>query len=119
MAPREICKKYKVSKQAVSYWKNHEVKETHARKEKLPEKYQQILVDTAQDQLISKYSSKKLARIMNNRLAIDGITNKEGNPLKISSATINRYLNKILGKPRKIRKVFFLSEEQKKKVEIL
>ena len=56
---------------------------------------------------------------MNKRLAIDKITNKEGYPLKISSSTRNRYLNKILGKPKKIRKVFFLSEEQKKKVEIL
>ena len=35
--------------------------------------------------------------------------------LKISFKTISNYLSEIYGKPKKIRKVFFLSETQKKK----
>ena len=34
--------------------------------------------------------------------------------MTVTHSTINSYLNKLLGKPKKIRKVFYLSETQKK-----
>ena len=35
--------------------------------------------------------------------------------MKISFKTVSNYLRKVYGKPKKIRKVFYLSETQKKK----
>ena len=37
-----------------------------------------------------------------------------GKQMKISFKTVSNYLNEVFGKPKKIRKVFFLSEENKK-----
>ena len=39
----------------------------------------------------------------------------EGKPITISYRTINNYLKDYYGKPKKIRKAFYLSEDQMKK----
>ena len=40
---------------------------------------------------------------------------QNGKPLKISFKTVCNYLKEVYGKPKKIRKVFYLNESQKKK----
>ena len=52
-------------------------------------------------------SSRKIASIINEKLKNDNIT--------ISKDTVNRYLKSVFGRPRKIRKVFHLTNSQKKK----
>ena len=118
VSPKEICIKLKVSKQVVSYWKRHEVKETHFRKMKLPQKYINWIVEMAKDKPVSEFSSRYLARLVNKKLKNDRVKDSKGNPLKIGHVSINNILNKFIWKPRKIRKVFYLSEKQRiKRVE--
>ena len=120
VSPKEICTKLKVSKQVMSYWKRHDVKETHYRKMKLPQKYIKWIVEMAKDKPDSQFSSRYLARLFNKKLKKDHVKDSKGNPLKIGHITVNKILNKFIGKPRKIRKVFYLSEKQRiKRVGIL
>ena len=56
-----------------------------------------------------------MAKVLNYKLKKDRVKNTKGKQLKIGYRTVNKILNKFVGKPRKIRKVFFLSNEQKKK----
>ena len=51
----------------------------------------------------------ELVNISNLKLAKDKMN------MKVSKATICRILNKEYGKPRKIKKVFFLNKNQKEK----
>ena len=52
-------------------------------------------------------SSNKISNIINKKLKEDG-TN-----LSITKMTVCRILNKELGKPRKIKRVFYLSKKNK------
>ena len=54
-------------------------------------------------------SSNKISNIINKKLKEDG-TN-----LSITKMTVYRILNKELGKPRKIKRVFYLSKKNKMK----
>ena len=58
-------------------------------------------------------SCRKIAYIMNSIFEKRGIKSN-GKQMKISFKTICNYLNEVYGKPKKIRKVFFLSEDNKK-----
>ena len=53
-------------------------------------------------------SSRKIASLMNEELKRNNLD------ITISKDSINRYLKAEFGKPRKIRKVFHLTNEQKK-----
>ena len=112
---RQIMRELKVNKQYVSYWRHHDVENTHYRKKKLPLKYIKWLVEVAQNRPVSECSSRIMARIINKKFKKDKIKDYEGRQLTIRYRTINNILNKFVGKPKKIRQVFFLSNEQKKK----
>ena len=60
-------------------------------------------------------SSRKIASIINEKLKAKGIIDKNRKPVKISHVTACSYLNQMFGRPRKIRKVFYLTKEQMKK----
>ena len=66
-------------------------------------------MDLAKDQTTSDMSSARIAYLINKDLE------KDGKNITIHKATICRILNKELGKPRKIKKVFFLTQKQKQK----
>ena len=53
----------------------------------------------------------RISRIINKALLKRNIKYK-GKQMKISFKTVSNYLREIYGKPKKIRKVFFLSEAQ-------
>ena len=58
-------------------------------------------------------SCRRIAYIMNsifNRYRIKS----NGNQMKISFKTVSNYFNEVFGQPKKIRNVFFISEENKK-----
>lgn len=59
-------------------------------------------------------SCLKISRIINTTLSKRKIKYK-GKQMKISFKTVSNYLKEIYGKPKNVRKVFYLSENQKKK----
>ena len=111
----QIMKQCKVTKQYISYWRHYEIKETHYRRSKLPVKYIHWLVEKAANRPVSECSSRHMTRLLNRKLKNDKIKDSNGNQMTLGYRTINKILNKFIGPPRKIRKVFYLSEEQIKK----
>ena len=57
-------------------------------------------------------SSKKIASILNSVFAKRKELDKNGKQLSIHFNTVCNYLREFYGKPRKIRKIFYLSKEQ-------
>ena len=67
----------------------------------------------AENRPVSEMPSRKIAMIINAQLKKEKVLDYKGEILKIRHSTVCKYLDKFLGKPRKIRKVFYLSEKQK------
>ena len=109
----QIAKMLNISKQKVHYWMKVEIKTEQNRKKKLDKKYIDKICELAKDKLTSEMSSKRIASIINSDLERDASNGKA--PKKIHFSTVCRYLKEFYGRPRKIRKSFYLSEEQKKK----
>ena len=105
----QIAKKLKIRKQIVSYWKNTELKTIQYRRKKLDQEDIDKIVKLAENKTTSNMGSIKIASIMNKDFK------KKGKGITISKNTVCRYLNEYLGKPRKIRKVFSLTNKKKKK----
>ena len=105
----QIAKKLKIRKQIVSYWKNTELKTIQYRRKKLDQEDIDKIIKLAENKTTSNMGSRKIASIMNKDFK------KKGKSITISKNTVCRYLNKYLGKPRKIRKVFSLTNKKKKK----
>ena len=68
----------------------------------------------APNKTTSTMSCRKIARIINTSFKKRNIM-QNGKPLNISFKTVSNYLKEVYGKPKKIRKVFYLNESQKKK----
>ena len=122
--PSEIIKEYKnkaefrhlkLTFQKLYYWANHDFKTEIKRRNKLNEEEVNIIVEMAKDKTTSEMSSRKIANEINNKFEAEGRMNANGKQFKIGKSTICKYLNKQLGKPRKLRKVFALNEKNKKK----
>lgn len=64
-------------------------------------------------------SSRKIANTINSVLKKIKKIDKNCNQISVHYTTVNNYLKQYLSKPQKIRKVFFLKKEQKKKMEDL
>ena len=75
----------------------------------------QEICELAGNKTTSEMSSRKIASIINEKLKAKGIIDKNRKPVKISHVTACSYLNQMFGRPRKIRKVFYLTKEQMKK----
>ena len=113
ISKKEIQRKLGVSRQVVEYWLNKDENKPHTRKLKLPMKYIKKIVKLAENRPVSEMPSRKIAMIINAQLKKDKVLDYKGEILKIRHSTVCKYLDKFLGKPRKIRKVFYLSEKQK------
>ena len=96
----QIAKKYNIKKQKVSYWKNHDIKTVINRKSKLTEEDVKYMIKLAENRTTSDMGSRKITMLMNEKFK------KEGRKLTISHMTTCRILNKNMGKPRKMKKVF-------------
>ena len=110
-----ISRKLGISKQKVNYWSKTSMKTVQYRKTKLSNEYIEKIIKLFEDKLTSDMSSRKIACIINEDLKNNHIIDKNGKIVQIEKTTVNRILKKALGKPRKIRKFFFLTNEQKKK----
>ena len=109
-----ISKKLGISKQKVNYSSKTSIKSVQFRKTKLSKEYIDKIIRLAEDKLTSDMGSRKIACIINEDLKNNHIIDNKGKIVQIEKTTINRILKQALWKPRKIRKVFFLTNEQKK-----
>ena len=110
-----ICRMLGLKKQKVSYWANTPIKMEIKRRTKLNREYKNKIVIMTQDKFKSDMNSRKIADIINKELKENDVRDNKGKLLSIEKTTINRYLKNALGKPRKVRRVFYLNEIQKKK----
>ena len=103
------------SKQLVSKYRKYDPKPRPIKRSlKLPERYKKFLINIAQDKPLGRYSSRFLAGTINRILWRRKVRDSKRRIMTVTHSTINSYLNKLLGKPKKIIKVFYLSETQKK-----
>ena len=112
---KDIARLLKLRKQKVSYWANTEIKTEIKRRKKLSDEYIQKIKELARNQTTSAMSSRRIASIINAQLEKDNIVDKNNKPLTVNATTVCAYLKTYYGKPKKIRKVFFLSPEQMKR----
>ena len=110
----KICRILGLKKQKVSYWAKTPIKNEIIRRTKLDEKYKKRIVELAEDKLTRDMGSRKIAEIINKELKENNVRDSRGNIITIEKTAVNKYLKKALGKPRKVRRVFFLNEVQKK-----
>ena len=113
MKPIKIARLLKVSKQKVNYWKRAKIKYIQTRRKKLQPEYINKICQLAADKTTSEMSSRKITNIINEELK--KTNNKvNGKAISITHPTICKYLNEKMV-IRKIRKAFYLDNDQKKK----
>ena len=112
MKPKDIAKLFNLSKQRVNYWIHNSIRK-RKRRSKLTRKEINIIVKWAKDKpIMEKKVSAKNIQAKFNKLSKKFKENKMKK--KISLSTANRVLNKYIGKPRVIRKIFYLKLDEKK-----
>ena len=103
-----IARKLKVKRQNVNYWAKHPLKTEQKKRRKLPEKYLEKIKQMAANKTTSSMSSSRIASIINDDLVKDKLD------MSIHRSTVARILKKEFGSPRRIKKVFYLTDKQKK-----
>ena len=112
MKPKEIAKLFGISKQRVSYWIHTPLKR-RIRRTKLTRKEINKIVKWAKDKPIMAFRvSAKNIQTRFNRLPKRMKEKKIKKTISLSTA--NRILNKYIGKPRVIRRVFYLKPSERK-----
>ena len=111
----EISRILDIKKEKVSYWARHDLRTSQKKCKKLKEIYIKTIQRWANNKVTSSMSSRKIATKINSVLSKRNEVDKNGKPITVHFTTVNNYLKQYFGKPRKIRKVFFMSEENKKK----
>ena len=96
------------------YRKRPDIKEIK-RASKLPQKYLDIIYKLASNKTTREMPGGLIAIKINEKLKNDNILDKKGKLLTITKSQVNRILREKFGKPLKVRKVFYLNEEAKKK----
>ena len=115
LSQKKISMLLGIKKQKVSYWANHEIETIQKRRKKLPQTYIKEICKMARDKTTSEMGSKKIANLINETLKKKRIMDSKGKIISVSFKTICRYLNELLGTPRKIRKSFFCRGNKKKR----
>ena len=111
----QISKSLGIPESTVRYYrKRADIKEIK-RASKLPQKYIDKIYELASNKTTREMPGGLIAIIINNQLKKDNILDKNGKILSITKSQVNRILRAKYGKPLKVRKVFYLNEEAKKK----
>ena len=108
----EISRLLGIKKEKVSYWSRHEIKENQYKRKKLKDIYIETIRRWANDKATSQRSSRKIANMINSLLLKKNEVDQKGKQITVHYTTVNNYLKAYFGKPRKIRKVFYLTKEQ-------
>ena len=115
MSNAEISKSLGIAESTVRYYrKRPDVLETK-RASKLPKKYIEKIYEMASNKTTREMPGGLIAIKINQKLKKDNVIDKNGKILSITKSQVNRILREKFGKPLKIRKVFNLNEESKKK----
>jgi transposase len=112
MKPKEVAQKLNTSLQLVYKWRKRDPLEPRKqRKGKLKRNHIKMLKKLGADKYtgINHASSRMIAYKLNR------LFGRGRKTFNVSHSTVNTYLNRCLSKPRKVRKVFYLSEEQRKR----
>ena len=107
----QIVEILNIKKGKVSYWANNQIIEKQKRKKKLKQIYIDAIIKWAKNKETSKMSSRIIAYRLNNLLRKRNELDSNNKVMTVHYTTINKYLREYYGKPLKIRKVFFLSNE--------
>ena len=111
MKPIDISKLFNITKQRINYIIHHSTNNKR-RRTKLTRNEKNILIKWAKDKSINIASAKRLRNRFN---SLPRYKKEKKKQKKISLSTVNKILNKGLCKPKKIKKVFFLSTLNKEK----
>ena len=114
-SPIKVARILGLSRQKVNYWRKTEIKSIQYRRKKLDDSYINKIYELAKDKTTSQISSRKIANLINKEFSEANILTKDEKPTKICHSTICHYLNQKMGRPRKIRKAFYLTKKQMKK----
>ena len=112
MKPKDIAKLFNLSKQRVNYMIHSSIRD-QKRRSKLTRKGINIIVEWAKNKpIMEKKVSEKIIQIKFNKLSKKFKDNKKKKINSLSAAY--RLINKYIGKPRVIRKDFYLKQNEKK-----
>ena len=110
MKANKIAKLFGISPQRVNYWIHNEIKRPRKRRTKLTRNEKIMLIKWAKNKPTNIAGAKKIQMKFN---LLSSKKKEKHKRKKIGISTVNKILNKYLSKPKKIRKVFFLSTHQK------
>ena len=108
----EIANLFDLSPQRVNYWIHHLITYHKKRRTKLTKNERNIIIKWAKDKPINIASAKKILHKFNN---LSKSKKEKKLPKTVCLSTINKTLNKYISKPKKMKKVFILTESQKAK----
>ena len=115
MTNAEISKSLGVPESTVRYYRKRPDNLEIKRASKLPKKFIDEIYQMASNKTTREMPGGLIAIKINEKLKRQNIRDKNGKLLSITKSQGNRILKKKYGKPLKIRKVFYLNEEAKKK----
>ena len=110
----DVAKITGYSRPLVNYYAHRPEIIPRGERSKLPRKYLEKIYELGKNHKTSERSGGMIANIINNELIKDKILNKKGEQQTISKSQVNRILKRRYT-PRKIDKVFYLTEEHQKK----
>jgi len=75
----------------------------------------QKIYELAENKTTSEMRSRKMISKINEELKTNNILDINKKPIKISNVTAYSYMNQLSGRPRRIRRVFYLTKEKNEK----
>ncbi|WP_294242872.1 hypothetical protein [Pseudobutyrivibrio sp.] len=111
----EIAKRTGISIRTIYYYKKRPEELPTKERHKIPKKYIEEIYKLASNKTTNQMSGGAIANKINEKLKKKNIRDTKGEILTISKSQVNRILRKKYGSPRKIKKTFYLTDEQKQK----
>ena len=111
----QISKSLGIPESTVRYYRNRPDIKQIKRASKLPQKYIDKIYEMVSNKTTREMPGGLIAIKINNMLKKDNVLGKNGKLLTITKSQVNRILKDKYGKPLKVRKVFYLDENAKKK----
>ena len=115
MTNDQISKSLGIPKSTVRYYRKRPNNLIYKRSSKLPKKYIEEIHRLASNKTTREMPAGLVAIKINEKLKKNNELDKNGKLLSISKSQVNNILKEKYGKPLKIKKVFYLNEDSKKK----
>ena len=115
MSNTQISKTLGIPESTIRYYRKRPNNLITKRSSKLPRKYIEEIYRLASNKTTREMPAGLIAIKINEKLKKNNELNKIGNLLSITKRQVNNILREKYGKPLKIKKVFYLNEESKKK----